>query len=277
MAGAAQTRNKARSTGQQAAGWMDGDAVTKVGRFGVAGLGVVYLLMAWLAAQIAFGRSGQSADNTGALKELAGNGAGKALLVVLAVAFAAYALWQAFEAVAGFQHHQGRKRTTKRVAAAVKALIGVALAVTSARLASGGGQKSSSEQQADLTARILEAPGGRILVVVIGLAIVAFSAYLAYRGVTKQFLEKLQGTPSRRVQQLGVAGYTARGVAFGVLGILVVVAGVQSDPQEARGLDAALKTLSEQPFGTILLLAVALGLAAFGIYELVTARQAREG
>jgi hypothetical protein len=277
MAGRSQTKSAAKGAGRQAAGQLDGDLVTKVGRFGVAGLGVVYLLLAWLAAQVAFGSSDQSADNTGALKELAGNGAGKFLLGVLAVAFAVYALWQLFEALSGFHHYQGRKRTTKRVGAVVKALIGAALAVTSARLLAGSGQKDASDQQADLTARLLEAPAGRVLVVLVGLGIVAFSAYLVYRGVTKGFLEKLQGTPDKRVQQLGVAGYVARGVAFGVLGVLVVVAGVQSDADEARGLDAALKTLAEQPFGTVLLLIVALGLAAFGVYELMTAKQAREG
>jgi hypothetical protein len=277
MSNGSQARGAAEVKARQAAGWLEGDTPTKVGRFGVAGLGVVYLLLAWISAQLAFGGSEQSADNTGALRELAGNGFGKVLLGVLVLAFAAYAVWQLYEAAAGFHHYTGRKRTLKRAGAVAKALIGAALAVTSARLLAGSGQESSSEQQKDLTARILEAPGGQAIVVVIGLAIVAFSGYLAYRGWTRSFLEKLDGAVSHRVELLGVVGYVARAVVFGVLGILVVVAGLRAEAERARGLDAALKTLASQPYGTALLLAVAFGLAAFGVYELITARQAREG
>ena len=277
MANAADARGTAEAKARQAAGSVDGDTATKVGRFGVAGLGIVYVVLAWLAAQVALGGSDKSADNTGALKQIAENSFGKVLLVVLAVAFAAYALWQLYEAAAGFHHYTGRKRTTKRIGAVAKALIGAALAVSSARLVAGSGQKDSSEQQKDLTARLLGEPGGQALVVVIGLAVVAFAAYLAYRGWTRKFLEKLEGHPGHRVELLGVAGYVARGVVFGVLGGLVVIAGFREEAERARGLDAALKTLSDQPFGTALLLLVALGLAAFGVYELITARHAREG
>lgn len=277
MANAAQARGTAEAAARQATGWLDGDTVTKVGRFGVAGLGVVYLVLAWITVRLAFGGSDKSADNTGALKQLGENGAGRVLLGVLAVAFTAYAVWQLYEAAAGFRHHSGRKRTFKRVGAVAKALVGLALAYTSARLVAGSGQKDSSEQQKDLTARLLGEPGGQVLVVAVGVAIVGFSAYLGYRGWKRSFLEKLDGSVSHRVELLGVVGYVARAVVFGVLGVLVVVAGLREEAERARGLDAALKTLAAQPYGTALLLAVAFGLAAFGVFELVTARQAREG
>lgn len=254
-----------------------GDVLDRVGRIGVAGLGVLYLLLGWVAAQVALGGGEESADNTGALRELAGNTAGKGLLWLLVVAFAAYALWQATEAATGFRHRSGSDRTKKRVVAGVKAVFGAALALSSLRIVTGSGQESSSDQQADLTARVLEAPGGPVLVVVAGLAVIALAGYFAYRGWTKKFLEKLDGPVDHRLERLGQAGYLARSVAFGVLGALVVVAGVQHDPQESRGLDAALTTLAQQPFGTVLLLAVALGFAAYGVYSLLTARRHKEG
>jgi hypothetical protein len=110
----------------------------------------VYLLLAWISGQVALGGSDKSADNTGALKQLAENGFGKVLLGVLAVAFAAYAVWQVLQAAIGFHHvDDERKRTGKRVAAVAKALVGAALSVTSFRLVAGSGQKDSSEQQQD--------------------------------------------------------------------------------------------------------------------------------
>jgi hypothetical protein len=281
MADAAQARQTAESIESDArrvAGRLRDERVTKLGRFGVAGLGVVYLLLAWISGQVALGGSDKTADNTGALKELAESGIGTVLLGVLAVAFAAYAVWQVIQAAVDFHHvTDDRKRTGKRVVAVAKALIGVALSVTSFRLVAGSGQEDSSEQQKDLTARLLGAPGGQVLVVAIGLAVVAFAAFLAYRAWTRSFLEKLDRRPSHRVELLGVAGYLARAVVFGVLGVLVVVAGFRDEASRSRGLDAALTTLAGQPYGTALLLAVAAGLAAFGVYELITARHAREG
>src|SRR4029453_19063099 len=209
---------------------------------GVAGLGVVYLLLAWICVQIAFGSSNQTADNTGALKELAGNGVGKGLLALLALAFAAYAVWQLYAAAAGFHRYTGRKRTLKRILAAAKPAVGVFLAIPAARLVVGTSQQSSSEQQEGLTARILSAPGGQVIVVLIGLAIIAFSGYLGYRGWTREFREKLDGPLSHRVELLGVVGYVARAVVFGILGVLVVIAGLREEAERARGLDAALKT-----------------------------------
>jgi hypothetical protein len=270
-----------KQAGKQAAGNVDSDLLLKVGRVGVVGLGVVYLLLAFIAAQVALGggSGGESADNTGALQQLSGNAFGKIVLGILVVGFAAYAIWQWFEAATGFHRYEGdgNKRTVKRVFAVIKGLIGAGLGISSFRILTSGSQQSSSDKQADLTAKLMEAPAGRYLVMLVGLVIIAYAANLVVRGVKKKFLEKLEGYPGKRIEQLGVAGYVARGIAFGVLGILVVVAGIQSDPEEARGLDAALKTLAEQPFGTVLLLLVALGFAAYGVYELLTARRAREG
>jgi hypothetical protein len=278
-------RSPTESAGRQAAAMINEDTLTKIGRVGVAGLGVVYVLLGWLSAQIALGGQGgkgargggQAADNTGALKELAGNPAGKLLLAVLIVGFAAYTLWQALMAFSGYQQRQGGERVLKRVGAGAKAVLGFSLALTCFRLVTGGSQKNASDQQQDLTGKLLGAPGGQVLVVVAGLVIIGIAAYIGYRGYTGEFLEKLEGTVSHWVELLGKFGYLARAVVFGVLGILVVVAGVKHDPEKSGGLDEALRTLAGQPYGTALLLAVAVGLAAFGVYELITARQAKEG
>jgi hypothetical protein len=64
-------------------------------------------------------------------------------------------------------------------------------------------------------------------------------------------------------------------VVFGALGVLVVVAAVQYDPQKANGIDGALKTLAAQPFGKWILSLVALGFVAFGLYGLAQAKLRR--
>jgi hypothetical protein len=74
------------------------------------------------------------------------------------------------------------------------------------------------------------------------------------------------------VEFLGVAGNAARGVVFGVVGVFLVLAAVSFDPQKAQGLDGSLRKIATTPLGPWLLVAVALGLAIFGIYSCCEAR-----
>jgi hypothetical protein len=66
-------------------------------------------------------------------------------------------------------------------------------------------------------------------------------------------------------------GLIARGAVFVIIGAFLVVAAVQLDSAQARGLQGALETLQRQPYGWILLGIVALGLVAFGVYSLIEA------
>jgi hypothetical protein len=268
---------RTKQAGQSAARKADSPWVKTLGQVGVAAIGIVYLLLAWIALQVAFGGSDQTADNTGALREIAEKPFGKVLLGVMAIGLFFYAVWQFVEAAIGFEEKDGNEKIFKRVSAGAKGLFGAALGVQSLRLATGGSSGSSSQKQTDWTAKLLELPAGRVLVVIVGLAVIALSGYLVYKGVKKKFLEKLEGGADQKLVRLGQVGWIARGVAFGVLGILIVVAGVTADPEKSGGLDAALKTLASQPFGKWILIAVALGLAAYGVFQLMTARHRREG
>ena len=57
----------------------------------LVGYGIVHLLVAWLAVQLAwFGGSGESADQSGAMATLAESPVGKPLLWIVAVGFLIY-------------------------------------------------------------------------------------------------------------------------------------------------------------------------------------------
>ncbi len=268
---------RTKEAGRSAARKADSPWVKTLGQVGVAAIGIVYLLLAWIAVQVAFGGSEQSADNSGALKEIAEKPFGKVLLAVMAAGLLFYAIWQFIEAAIGYAEKDRNEKIFKRVSAAAKGIFGAALALQSLKLVLGSGGSSSSKKQQDWTGKLLELPAGRVLVVLVGLGVIGFSGYLVYKGVKKKFLEKLEGGADQKVVKLGQVGWIARGIAFGVLGILVVVAGFESQPEKSRGLDAALKTLADQPFGKWLLVAVALGLAAYGVFQLITARHRKEG
>lgn len=250
------------------------DTFERVARIGFAASGVVHLLIAWIAAQVALGSSGE-ADENGALEQLGSATGGSVLLWVCAVGFAALALWHVVAAVLP-RGQSGRDQLVERGKAAGKAAVYGALAVTAFRVVSGSG---GGDGASGVTGTLLSAPAGRVLVGLVGLGVIGVGGYHVVKGVTQTFLEDLRGAGGgqvgRAVRVLGTVGYAAKGVALAVVGVLFVVAAVQANPDQPTGLDAALKTLRDQPLGSALLLLVALGLAAYGLYSFARARYAK--
>jgi hypothetical protein len=266
---------KARRAGNSE--WLD-----RVARVGFAARGVLYLTVAFLAASIALGRGGQTADKQGAVKALAETSLGKVLLVVLVVGFAGLGLWQLTEALWGKrQERSDAKRTGKRGLSAARAVVYLVLAGTAASVLLGGGSgKGGDQKEQGWTARVLEVTGGRLLVGVAGLVIIAAGGWLVASGVRRKFEKHLdiRGMPTGlcKVARVGgLLGYAARGVVAALAGLLLVKAALDYDPQKAKGVDGTLRTIAEQPYGKVLLLLAAAGLAAFGLFSFVEARYRR--
>ena len=120
-------------------------------------------------------------------------------------------------------------------------------------------------------------PAGQWLVGIVGLVIVIAGLVLVVEGVRRKFLKYLrlsQMSPRTRriVELLGMIGTAARGAVFALAGILVIDAAITYKPAKAGGIDKALLTLRNQPFGEVLLILAALGLVIFGVYGLCEAR-----
>ncbi|HEX6336482.1 MAG TPA: DUF1206 domain-containing protein [Jiangellaceae bacterium] len=249
----------------------------KLARIGWVTYGVIHLLVGVAATRLAFGGGGR-ADESGAMTTLADSGFGKVVLWAGAVGFAALSVWWLIEAIGGSRGPSGAHQLGDTVKNVGKAILFAVFAFLSVRFALGSGGGGGSQESA--TATVLEWPGGRFIVSAAGLGIVAVGIYHVYKGISRSFLDDLRsdadtGTSGTAITALGTFGYAAKGVAITVVGVLFVVAAVQHDPDEAGGLDAALKTLQEQPFGPWLLMIVAIGLAAFGIYCFARARYQR--
>lgn len=240
--------------------------------------GLVHVIIAYLAVRVAFGDSEQ-ADQKGAIQEIGSGAFGGVVLWVLAIGLLAYAGWQFMQAAIGYQWvNKEGKRTRRRIAAVVKGIFGVSLAVYAIRLVTGsGGGGSGNEQQQEFTAKLLSLPAGQILVGIAAAVVIAVAVSQIRKGVKKKFLDDLDmhdlpnGT-QQWVTRLGVFGYIAKGVVVGIIGVLLAFAAFQSNSEEAGGLDRALKTLAAQPFGVFALVIVGIGLAAFGVYCFAAAR-----
>ncbi|SDD10927.1 protein of unknown function [Sanguibacter gelidistatuariae] len=250
------------------------DGFRRVARAGYAVSGLLHLVIGWVAIHLALTSSagGESADQEGALSALGDAPWGVAILWFAVVALATLGAWQVTTAVAvsGSEEDAGSTRM-KAVATAVTYLV---LAVLAWRVVQGGGSGSGSGTDA-----LMSSPLGRVGVAVAGVVIVAVGGYHVYKGLSQKFTEDLEstgdGAVGRGVIVAGVAGYAAKGVALIIMGVLFVVGAVQADPDKASGLDVALRTLAELPFGKLMLAVVAVGFAAYGLYSFARARYAQ--
>jgi hypothetical protein len=245
-------------------------------RAGFVGYAAIHLLVAWIAIEIVRGRAAGPGDQSGAFHVLARQPVGKALLIATGIGLAAMALWQLLAALVGHRDLRGGRRTAERVVSAIRTVIYAGLSWTAWKIMAGSGT-SVAENQRGATARALGVPGGRWLVLVAGLVVIGVSAGLAWYGLTRRFERNLmvgRMSPAARrwARRLGAIGYTAKGAAYAIAGVLLVVAALRLDPRRSGGLDAALRTLAHQPYGGVLLGMVAAGFAAHGGYCLLQAR-----
>lgn len=241
-----------------------------VTRAGFIGYGLLHLAIAWLALQIGLGHATGKADQTGAFRLLQQRPAGRVLLIAVAVGLIAMALWQLLLAAVGYQRETGRGRTTQRLLSGARTVIYAYLAWTAIQVLSGSSTSSSGSQQ-HATAGMLTHPAGRLLVGLAGLIVLGIGIGLAVYGARRKFQQNLNtGQMTFRIRhgvtRLGQVGYLAKGVAFAIVGVLLVDAAIADTATRSRGLDGALRTLAQQPYGGVLLDIVAVGLAAFGVY-----------
>ena len=253
---------------------VEGHPALQIGaRVGYAVSGVLHLLIAWIALQVAWIASDKPADQSGALQTLAGSSLGRLTLWVAVLGFLALGLWQLANALAVRTGGESSKWAVKAKGVA-KSVVYLMLAWTSFSFAKG--QPSSSKaQSADFTATLLQHTGGRLLVAVIGVVVLGVGAYHVNKGWTKKFLLDLSENPGTVVTRAGVVGYIAKGIALAVVGALFIAAAAQNSSSQATGLDGALRSLRQQAVGAWLLTAVALGIAAYGVYSLARSRHAR--
>jgi hypothetical protein len=248
----------------------DSKSLEYLARGGFVAYGVIHLLFAWVVLQVAFNGSRQESDQAGALQSLAGNGFGKVLLGIIAVGMIGLALWQGFEAALGTGGEQDKQAIAERVVSGIRAGLYIYLAYLAFNVIRGA-NSSISNNQKNRSAGIMAHSGGRWLVGIAGLVILGVGIGIFVYGLLKKFekridMQRMTPTVRKSTRRLGMAGYMAKGFAYAVAGVLVVTAAVTYDPEKARGLDSALKTLAGQPWGAWLLGLIALGLAAFGVF-----------
>jgi hypothetical protein len=244
-------------------------------RVGFAVLGLLHILIGAIAIGLVSG-SGDSADQSGALRELSSKPGGIFVIWAVVIGMFALALWQVAQ-VFLVRESDPKKKWGRRVSELGKGVAYGAIGATALTFALGGSSSSSDSSQS-LSAKLLANPGGVVLLVIVGLVVAGIGVAFVVQGVLKKFEKNLvipAGTTGTVVRGLGVVGYIAKGIALFVVGVLFVVAAVTADPEKASGLDGALKALIDLPFGKIILVVVGIGLIAYGLFCGARARWAK--
>jgi Domain of Unknown Function (DUF1206) len=252
-------------------------ALNMFARLGFVARGIAYIVLGAIAVMVALRVARQEPDSAGAIEAIAARPFGYLLLWILVIGFLGLAVWRFVQAAV--------RRLNLTEGHRVRALvcgIGYAIAfVTTLLFVVHGTKPAAGDSSArDYTAHVLSLDGGRVLVAIAGIALVAIGIIMAVRGFGAEFTRHLRmGWMSRSTQdavvRLGQAGYVARGAVIAGIGIAGIDAALTYDAAKARGVDGVLRSFARSPFGPWLLILVALGLIAFGILSFAEAKWRR--
>ena len=252
--------------------------LTRAARLGYAARGVVFVTLGLIALQAALGRR-QAEGQRGALREIASQPLGQVLLVIIAIGLLGYAAWRLIEAARGAEGEgSDAKGIGLRLAHAGSGLVYGSLAFQAVRLLQGASAGGDDEARAEhWTARLMALPWGRALVAAVGIGMLVYAGQQmrkAIKGKVARHLDLHELSPDsrRNVVRMGQFGVGARAVVFAVAGVFLLLAARHANPSEATGLPGALEALQSAPWGPWLMGLVALGLLAFGLFQIVQAR-----
>jgi hypothetical protein len=267
----------ARSEARRAA---RSDEVEWLGRAGLVAKGLSYMLVVVLALLVAFGEeNGKATDRHGALQTIGEHPLGKAVLILLAVGFAGYAIWRFADALfdrgASGDDASG---LAKRAGEFARGLLYAGLCALTVSIILGASGESGNEKKE--AARVMDYWGGRWLVAAVGAAVLAAGLYNGWRAASCGFMDDLKTRQMndgehRLYRAVGVVGHVARGIVFCLVGWFLLKTAWQFDAKEAVGIDGALCKVARSDNGRLWLGAVAAGLGAYGLFCLVQARYRR--
>lgn len=239
---------------------------------GYTARGVVFLLIAGLA--LFSGVAGGKPETKSAISTLLDQPFGRIWVGLIGLGLFGFVAWRLAQALADSDGHgTDTKGVLVRAALLGSAVtyVGVAGYALGHAVNMGGGSEGSGER--GLAEWIMAQPFGSYLAIVVGLGFIIGGVVTAAKGVMRRF-EKYVRIPDRKgiLTTICIYGLVARGVVFAVTGILFAYAGFRVDPSEAGSMSDALDWLSQLPLGSVIYVVIAVGLAAFGVYNLIEAR-----
>ena len=257
--------------------------MVKIGRAGWFAKGVVYVIAGLLALSVAAKASGwskspstgnQEASPTGAIKTVAGSGGGTVLLWLLAIGMLLYAAWRVVSAL--LPGGTDAKARAHRIGYIASAVIYTTFAISAIALARRTQtDPNGNKKVTDISASIMTHAAGRLVIGVLGVIVIAVGLYRVSKGVKMDVDDELDmsGMSAARVhwtERLGSIGEVGRGIGFALVGFFLLRSAMTYDPNQATGLDGALRRVAVNSWGVFVVVVVGIGFAAYGIFCLAT-------
>lgn len=265
----------ASDAAEDAAPWVE-----RLARVGFVAKGVLYGTIGLLALSAAIGNGGGATDTQGAMGRVVQAPFGRVLMAIIAIGLLGYAVWRVVQGIADPEHRgTDAKGIALRSSFVARGITHGALAFTAAATAMRGSEQGGNgERSEDMASRLLDVPGGRWLLLAVGVGVVAFGLYQVYRAAVAKLSKQLdQGRMSAETGRWVIAvsrfGIAARGLVFGSIGFLVARAAWRHNPNDAGGIEDGLRKLMD--LGRWPFAAIAVGVIAYGVYELLNARYRR--
>jgi hypothetical protein len=246
--------------------------VETLGRFGHVAKGVVYFIIGLMAFKLAIGAGGQAAGAREAIREIGQQPFGRFLLGLVAIGLLGYTGWRWVQAVKDTEGEgSDGKGLFKRLAYGISGLIYLLLGCFAGSLALGWGSLGGGGGGSK-TSFLLDSPGGRLALAVIGLIVVGAGVYFVITGYKAKFTTKYDlAAMSNRFRQLafhaGRTGLITRGIAVVIIGgFLINSAWTGAQNGRSAGMGEALSTIAAQPYGKILIGVSGFGLMAYAVH-----------
>lgn len=245
-----------------------------VGRLGLAARTAFYLILVGLTVRIAMfgGASGRQADAHGALALVSRPLIGKLAIGAVALGFVLFGIARLVGAV-----HDDSASVTHRLLTVVQGVFYVGLAYVPSSYLAGHHQSGSQQQQKHTTAELLGLPGGRAIVIALGIIVIIVCGQQIRDALSRDFQDGLDTRKAprfipRAAEVGGIVGIVARALVFAPIGFFLIISAVELDPNKSYGTDDELLRLSGYTWGIALLAAVASGLMVFVVYSAIETR-----
>jgi hypothetical protein len=245
---------------------------------------VVYAIVGLLAFRIATddtGGGGEEASQSGAVARISESSFGTGVLWVIAIGLILYALWRLLSAL--LPGDDDASAWAHRVAYLASAALYFFLAWTAISFARHGGASGGQSEDARierLTRSVMENGFGRWLVGAVGVGLIGLAVYFLTKGLRQRFSDELEPggvgpVPERWIVAMGRIGWVARAAVVALIAVFLIRAAIVFDPDEAQGLDGALRRVVDSGWGTVLVILTGLGLIVYGLYCVISAPRRR--